>query len=60
MAISGGTSSTGDECADMAETNYEESNGLEEEVDEVMVLPEGHIVTSTEEEESSCAELQQM
>lgn len=49
---------TGDERADVTKSDYKESNCLEEEIEEVMVLPKGHIVAPTEEEVSACPKLQ--
>lgn len=46
--------------ANVANPNYEEGTCLEEEVYEVMVLPKGQVVASTEEDVGSCPELQQV
>lgn len=50
----------GDECPDIAQTNDEESNGLEEEEYVVVVIPNCDVVASTEEEVSSDTKLQNM
>ena len=46
-----------DDCADVADTDNEESYGLEEEVDEKMVPPICKIIPSAGEEEGCHTEL---
>lgn len=50
----------GDDGADVAKSSDEEGNGLEEEVDKVVVLPMDKVIASTEEEENSKSQLQCM
>lgn len=50
----------GHEGSDISEAHDEEGNGLKEEVDEVVVPPEGQVVARAEDEEDSHPEFQEV
>lgn len=53
-------SGAGNESANITKTNNKESNGLDEKVNKIMVLPKGDIVAPTEEKISADRQLQNM